>query len=65
MKICHTVVKILTFNKRLRSLPFPEACLSYLRSMEITDVSIDAVVVLAKQKQTKWCLVPKILVVVY
>ena len=26
--------------------------------MELTDVSIDA---LAKQKQTKWCLVPKIL----
>jgi len=29
--------------------------------MELTDVSIDTVVVLAKQKQTKWCLVPKIL----
>jgi len=31
--------------------------------MELTDVSIDAIVALAKQKQkqTKWCLVPKIL----
>jgi len=29
--------------------------------MELTDVSIDATVTLAKQKQTKWCLVPKIL----
>jgi len=27
--------------------------------MELTDVSIDASVVLAKQKQTKWYLVPK------
>jgi len=27
--------------------------------MESTDVSIDATVVSAKQKQTKWCLVPK------
>jgi len=35
--------------------------LSYLPSMELTDVSIDAIVALAKQKQTKWCLVPKIL----
>jgi len=29
--------------------------------MELTDVSIDTNVALAKQKQTKWCLVPKIL----
>jgi len=29
--------------------------------MELTDVSIDAIVTLAKQKQTKWCLVTKIL----
>jgi len=35
--------------------------LSYLRSMELTDVSSDAIVALAKEKQTKWCLVPKIL----
>jgi len=31
------------------------------RSMELADVSIDAVVALAKQKQTKWCLVQNIL----
>jgi len=35
--------------------------LSYLRSIELTDVSIDANVALAKQKQTNWCLVPKFL----
>jgi len=29
--------------------------------MEVTDVSIDAIVALAKQKQTKHCLVPIIL----
>jgi len=35
--------------------------LSYLRSMELTDVSNNAILALAKQKQTEWCLVPKIL----
>jgi len=35
--------------------------LSYLRSMELTEVNIDAIVALAKQKQTNWCLVPKIM----
>jgi len=29
--------------------------------MELTDVSTDGIVALAKQKQTKWCLVPKML----
>jgi len=29
--------------------------------MELTEVSIDEIVALAKQKQTKWCLVSKIL----
>ena len=29
--------------------------------MELTDVSIDAIVAVAKQKQTKWCLKSKIL----
>jgi len=32
---------------------------AFLRSMELTDVSIDAIVALTKQ--TKWWLVPKIL----
>jgi len=36
-------------------------CVFYLPSVELTDVSIDASLALAKQKQTKWCLVPKIL----
>jgi len=36
--------------------------LSYLRSMELTDVNIDAIVALAEQKQAEWCLVPKITV---
>jgi len=31
--------------------------LSYLRSMELTDISIDATVALAKEK--KWCFVSK------
>jgi len=29
--------------------------------VQLTDVSTDAIVALAKQKQTKWCFVPKIL----
>jgi len=29
--------------------------------MELTNASIDAIVALAKQKQTKWFFVPKIL----
>ena len=44
------VLKVYSFQKR-----------AFLRSMELTNVSIDANVALAKQKQTKWCLVPKIL----
>jgi len=35
--------------------------LTYLQSMELTDVSIDANVTFAKQKQIKWCVVLKIL----
>jgi len=27
--------------------------------MKLTDVSIDTIVALAKQKETKWCLAPK------
>jgi len=38
------VLNIYRFQKRI---------LSYLRSMEITNVSIDAIVALAKQKQTR------------
>jgi len=60
VKICPTVIEILTFNKWSLKLTVCRSVLSYLRSMELTDVSIDANVALAKQKQTKWCLVPKI-----
>jgi len=45
------VLKVYCFQKRA----------FLLWSMELTDVSIDAVVALAKQKQTKWCLKSKIL----
>jgi len=34
---------------------------AFLLTVELTDVSIDAIVAFAKQKQTKWCLVLKIL----
>jgi len=61
MKMCLTVIKILTFNKWSLKLTVSRSVLSDLRSMELTDVSIDANVALAKQKQTKWCLVRKIL----
>jgi len=61
VKICPTVIEILTFNKWSLKLTVSRSVLSYLRSMELTNVSIDANVALAKQKQTKWCLVPKIL----
>ena len=61
VKICPTVIEILTFNKWSRKFTVSRSVISYLRSMELTDVSIDAVVALAKQKQTKRCLVLKIL----
>jgi len=56
VKICITVVEILTFNKwSSKVYRFQKRSL-----LELTDVSIDAIVALAKQKQIKWCLVPKI-----
>jgi len=61
VKICPTVIEILTFNKWSLKFTVSRSVLSYLRSMELTDISIDANVTLAKQKQTKWCLIPKIL----
>jgi len=45
----------------LKSLTVSRSVISHLRSMELTDVSIDAIVAEAKQKQTKWCLKSKIL----
>jgi len=61
VKICPTVIEILTFNKWSWKFTISRSVLPYLRSMELIDVSVDAIVALAKQKQTKWCLVPKIL----
>jgi len=60
VKICPTVIEILTFNKWSQKFTISRSVISYVQSMQLTDVSIDAIVVLAKQKRTKWCLVPKI-----
>ena len=40
---------------------FQKHAWSHAWSMELTDVSINTIVALAKQKQRKWCLVSKIL----
>ena len=48
MKICPTVIEILTFNKWSQKFTVSRSVISYLQSMELTDVSIDAIVVLAK-----------------
>ena len=61
VKICPIVIEILTSNKWSQKFTISRSVITYLQSMELTDVSIDANVALAKQKQTKWCLVPKIL----
>jgi len=61
VKICPTVIEILTFNKWSLKFTVSRSVLCYLQSMELTDVNIDAIVALANQKQTKLCLVPKIL----
>jgi len=61
VKICRTIIEILTFNKWSKKFTVSRSVISYLQSMEFTDVIVDAIVTLAKQKQTKWCLVLKIL----
>jgi len=61
VKIGPTVIEILTFNKWSQKFTASRSMISYLQSMKLTDVSIDAIVALAKQNQTKWCLIPKIL----
>jgi len=40
MKICPTVIEILTFNQCSLKFTVSRSVLSYLRSMELTDVSI-------------------------
>jgi len=61
VKICPAVIEILTFNKWCQKFTISRSVISYLQSIELTDVSIDTIEALAKQKQTKWCSVPKIL----
>jgi len=53
VKICPTVIEILTFNKRSQKFTISRSVISYLQSMEFTDVNIDAVVALAKTKTKK------------
>ena len=52
VKICPTVIEILTFNKWSQKFTVSRSVISYLQSMRLTDVSIDAIVALAKQKPT-------------
>ena len=61
VEICPTIIEILAINKWSLNFTGSRSMLSCLQSMELTDVSIDAIVALEKQKQRKWCLVPKIL----
>ena len=51
VKICPTVIEILAFNKWSQKFTISRSVISYLQSTELTDVSIDAIVALAKQKQ--------------
>jgi len=51
VKICPTVTEIV--NKWSLKFTVSRNVLSYLQSMELTDISIDEIVELAKQKQTK------------
>ena len=48
---CHSNIDILING--LKSLTVSRSLLSHLRSMELSGVSIDAIVAVAKQKQTK------------
>jgi len=59
VKICPTIIEILTFNKWSQKFTVSRSVISYLES-KLTDVSIDAIVALAKQKPTNWYVVPKI-----
>jgi len=53
VKICPTIIEILTFNKWSQKFTVSRSVICYLQSMELTDVSIDAMVALAKQKTNK------------
>jgi len=58
VKICPTVIEMLTFNK-WSSKVYRFLKRAFLLAVHGVDsvVSIDTVVALAKLKQTKWCLV--------
>ena len=53
VKIYPAVIEILTFNKWSLKFTVSRSVLFYLLSLELTDVSMDAIVALAKQKQTR------------
>ena len=64
VKIYPTIIEIRTLNKWSQKFTVSRSVISYLQSMELTDVSIDAIVALVKQKQTKWCLYTENLVLI-
>jgi len=64
VKICPTIIEMLTFNKWFLKFTVSRSVLSYLRSMELTDVSIDAIVAFAKQKANKMVFSTKDLVLI-
>jgi len=49
--LSYLITEILTFNEWSLKFTISRSVLSYLRSMELTDVSIEAIVALSKQKQ--------------
>ena len=51
VKICHTIIDILTLNKMVLKVYCCQKRAFLLTFMELTDISIDAIVALAKQKQ--------------
>jgi len=51
VKICPTVIEILIFNKWSQKFTISKSMIFYLQSMELTDVSIDAIVALPKQNK--------------
>ena len=51
VKIYATVIEIWRLNKWSQKFTVSRSVISYLQSMELTDISIDAILTLAKQKQ--------------
>ena len=63
VKICTTITEILTFNKWSQNFTISRSVLSYLRSMELTDVSMDAM--LQWQNKNKQIILLQIKFVLY